>query len=53
MKNRLEKIALGVRTIQNEFVEKFDSVLGKDTKQSNDNLSVFYKEDILRELKKK
>jgi len=51
MGNRLGNLLSSVDTIRSEFVEKFDSVLGKDTKQSNDNLSVFYKEDVLSQLK--
>jgi putative DNA primase/helicase len=51
MENRLGNLLVNVNTIQHEFADKLDSVLGKDTKQSNDNLSVFYKEDILSQLK--
>ena len=50
MANRLKSVITSIDTIQHEFTDKFDSVLGKDTKQSNDNISVFYKEDILSQL---
>jgi len=49
MKNNLDFLLGSTKSID-DFAKKFDKILGKDTKQSNDNLSVFYKEDILSQL---